>query len=66
MAGTFYNSGEKDFIYAFKDYWFQAYMPDCCNMAFSQWAYKGLDLVLRFSDSPVWDCGVKEWFHVEG
>jgi hypothetical protein len=35
-------------------------------MAFGKWAYQGLDLVLCFGDSPVWDCRAKGYFTVEG
>ena len=66
MAGTFYNFGEKDFIYAFKNYWFQAYMPDCSNMASNKRINPGLDLVLRFGDSPVWGCWIKSFITLEG
>ena len=65
MAGTFYNFREKNFIYAFKNYWFQAYMPDFSNMASNKRVNPGLDLVLRFGDSPVWDCRAESCYTVE-
>jgi len=41
-------------------------MFDCRYLASGQWAYKGLDMVLRFGDSPVWGCGTKSYITLEG